>query len=122
MQEKLFYVYILASRRNGTLYIGVTSDLVKRIFEHKAGLVPGFTKRYGVKLLVYYETYATAEQAILREKRMKEWRRAWKLELIERKNSGWKDLYYDLLGPGLRRDDGYNEIVIPTEVGTQLKQ
>lgn len=86
-------VYLLASKRNGTLYAGVTSDLVKRIWEHKNHVVDGFTKRYKVDLLVWYEVHATMESAIQREKAIKEWKRAWKLELIEASNPDWKDLY-----------------------------
>ena len=86
-------VYILASKRNGTLYIGVTSDLVKRIWEHKNNMVEGFTKRYGVHLLVWYELHDSMESAIQREKRLKEWKRKWKLELIEGSNPNWQDLY-----------------------------
>jgi putative endonuclease len=91
--EKQFFVYILSSRRNGTLYVGVTSDLVKRIWQHKEGIVDGFTKKYNVKQLVYYEQHQNAESAIHREKRLKEWKRSWKLDLIERFNSNWLDLY-----------------------------
>ena len=80
---KAFCVYILASRRNGTLYIGVTSDLTKRAWQHKEGFVEGFTKQYDVKKLVWYEQHETAESAITREKQLKKWKRAWKLELIE---------------------------------------
>ena len=94
--EKQFYVYILANKRNGTLYLGVTSDLVKRVWQHKNGWVQGFTKKYGVKKLIYYEIYETAENAITREKQLKKWRRAWKLELIEEQNSQWRDLYDDI--------------------------
>jgi putative endonuclease len=90
-------VYILASKRNGTLYIGVTSDLVKRIWEHKSNLVEGFTKRYDVHRLVWYELQETMASAIEREKRMKEWKRVWKLELIERNNPGWRDLYHTIV-------------------------
>ena len=86
-------VYMLASRKNGTLYTGVTSDLVKRIWEHKNNMVEGFTQRYGVHLLVWYELHASMEAAIQREKRLKGWKRAWKLELIESTNPGWQDLY-----------------------------
>jgi putative endonuclease len=86
-------VYILASRRNGTLYIGLTSDLAKRIWEHKNDMVEGFTKRYGVHLLVWYELHESMESAIEREKRLKEWKRKWKLELIESTNPNWEDLY-----------------------------
>jgi len=94
--EKQFYVYILANKRNGTLYLGVTSDLVKRVWQHKNGWVQGFTKKYGVKKLVYYEIHETAENAITREKQLKKWRRAWKLKLIEEQNSQWRDLYDDI--------------------------
>jgi putative endonuclease len=86
-------VYILASRRNGTLYIGVTSDLPKRIWEHRSDVVPGFTRRYGVHMLVYFEVHETMEGAIRREKQVKEWRRAWKVRLIEEGNPDWRDLY-----------------------------
>ena len=94
---KNYYVYILASKRNGTLYIGVTSDLAKRIYEHKHSLIKGFTKKYNVDRLVYYETTEDVESAILREKRLKKWKRQWKVELIEQKNPNWKDLYYDII-------------------------
>jgi putative endonuclease len=89
-------VYILASRRNGTLYIGVTSDLKKRIWEHKNDVVEGFTKRYSVHTLVYYELHGTMDSAITREKQLKKWRRSWKLALIECENPNWRDLYEDL--------------------------
>jgi len=92
-----FYVYILSSKRNGTLYIGVTSDLIKRIYEHKNNLVDGFTKKYGVHNLVWYEMHHAPEAAIQKEKQLKKWRRAWKLELIEKQNPAWKDLYEELL-------------------------
>lgn len=91
--DKQFYVYILASKRNGTLYIGVTSDLVQRIWQHKNKMVKGFTKKYNVDRLVYYETHSNVESAITREKQMKKWRRAWKIRLIEGENSDWNDLY-----------------------------
>jgi putative endonuclease len=90
------YVYILASRRNGTLYTGVTSDLVRRVYEHREDLIPGFTKDYGVKLLVWYERHEDIESAILREKRIKEWQRAWKIRRIEALNPDWRDLYPEL--------------------------
>ena len=90
-------VYILASKRNGTLYIGVTSDLVKRIWEHKNNIVEGFTKRYGVHQLVWYELHESMESAIVREKRLKEWKRKWKLELIESTNPNWQDLYLKIV-------------------------
>lgn len=86
-------VYILANKRNGTLYIGVTSDLLKRIWEHRNDMVEGFTRRYGVHRLVWYEVHESMESAIEREKRLKEWKRKWKLELIERSNPDWRDLY-----------------------------
>jgi putative endonuclease len=86
-------VYFLASKRNGTLYTGVTSDLVKRIWEHKTGVIKGFTCQYHVHMLVWFENHETMESAIQREKNIKEWKRGWKLEIIERQNSGWHDLY-----------------------------
>jgi putative endonuclease len=88
-----YFVYILASRIGGTLYIGVTNDLIRRVFEHKSKFVRGFTKRYDVVRLVYYEQYDDIEQAILREKRLKNWNRAWKIRLIEEQNPNWIDLY-----------------------------
>ncbi len=90
---KQFAVYIVASRRNGTLYIGVTSDLVARIWQHKTQAVAGFTAKYGCDRLVYFEMLSSAEAAITREKQMKEWRRAWKIALIEKANPDWLDLY-----------------------------
>ena len=95
--EHTYFVYILASRRNGTLYIGVTNDLVRRVFEHKEGLASAFTKKYGVKLLVYSEGHGEIGAAIAREKAMKQWLRKWKLELIERENPNWRDLSEDFL-------------------------
>jgi len=86
-------VYILASKRNGTLYTGVTSDLVKRVYEHKNDLIDGFTKRYQVHHLVWFEPHEDMESAILREKRIKTWKRNWKLNLIEKMNPDWLDLY-----------------------------
>ena len=94
--EKQPAVYILASKRNGTLYIGVTSDLTKRVWEHKNGMVEGFTKRYNVHRLVWYEIHESMESALTREKRMKEWKRAWKLELPEGANPEWEDLYFTI--------------------------
>ena len=91
-------VYLMASRRNGTLYVGVTSNVMKRVWEHKSDLVDGFTKRYGVHILVWYELHQTMESAIAREKVLKEWKRRWKLELIEGVNPQWRDLYTDLVG------------------------
>ncbi len=93
---KDYYVYILSSKRNGTLYIGITSDLKKRVFEHKHDLIEGFTKKYKVHDLVYYEQTIDVRSAIEREKQLKKWKRKWKLELIEKMNPEWKDLYYSL--------------------------
>jgi putative endonuclease len=86
-------VYVLASRIGGTLYIGSTNDLIRRVFEHRSKAVPGFTRKYDVTRLVYFELYEDGEQAILRERRLKKWNRAWKVRLIEEKNSNWDDLY-----------------------------
>ena len=94
-------VYILASQRNGTLYTGVTSNLLARIHQHRQGAVRGFTRQYGVKLLVWFEQHATMESAITREKRIKKWNRAWKLQLIEEANPEWRDLAEDLGFPPL---------------------
>lgn len=93
---KAGYVYIMASRKNGTLYIGVTSDLIPRIYQHRSGLIAGFTKRYGCKKLVWYQGYDDLETARHRELQMKEWRRAWKIELIEQANPDWNDLWDDI--------------------------
>jgi putative endonuclease len=92
----LFYVYLLASRKQGTLYVGVTRDLVRRTHEHKEKTLPGFTARYDVHRLVWFETYDQVAPAIEREKELKKWRRAWKIELIERDNPEWRDLYPDI--------------------------
>ncbi|MBN2313072.1 MAG: GIY-YIG nuclease family protein [Sedimentisphaerales bacterium] len=92
-----FYVYILASRRNGTLYIGVTSNLLKRVYEHKNELVEGFTRKYHVHNLVYFETYDDIYGAIAREKQMKKWKRQWKINLIEKSNPQWRDLFVGLV-------------------------
>lgn len=91
--EKHFYVYILAKARNSTFYVGMTSGLVKRIWQHKEELAEGFTKKYGVKTLVYYEVFADAENAIKREKRLKKWNREWKMRVIEKMNPDWQDLF-----------------------------
>ena len=88
-----FYVYILASRRNGTLYIGMTDNLVQRVWMHRNNVVPGFTKAYGVKMLVWYEQHETRAEALTRERQMKRWNRKWKLQIIERSNPRWSDLY-----------------------------
>ncbi len=90
-------VYILANERRGTLYIGVTSDLLRRIWQHKNGSAESFTKRYGIHTLVWYESHETMESAITREKSIKSWRRIWKLELIEEGNPTWRDLYEDII-------------------------
>ena len=95
---KSYYVYILASKRNGTLYIGVTNDLVRRVYEHKQGLVEGFTKKYNVHRLVFFEETNDVESAITKEKQMKKWNRQWKIELIEKNNPEWKDLYSEIAG------------------------
>lgn len=91
-------VYIMANRRNGTLYVGVTSDLIKRVWEHRSDFVAGFTQKYSVHRLVYYEQHQTMDTAITREKRLKRWRRAWKLELIEKINPNWNDLWPAIIG------------------------
>jgi putative endonuclease len=96
--EKVPAVYILASKRHGTLYIGVTSDLCSRVAAHKDGTIPGFTRKYGVKILVWFEQYETMELAIRREKQIKEWKRAWKIELIEKLNPAWRDLFEETCG------------------------
>ena len=90
---KNYYVYILSSKRNGTLYTGVTSDIVKRVYEHKQKVVEGFTKSYDVHILAWYEIHDSAESAINREKQIKKWKRVWKLKLIEKDNPEWIDLY-----------------------------
>ena len=95
---KQFYVYILASKRNGTLYTGVTSNLIQRVWQHKHDVIQGFTRKYNLKTLVYYEVHENAESALTREKKIKRWRRSWKLDLIENSNPGWRDLYEDILG------------------------
>ena len=91
--DKSYWVYILASSIGGTLYIGVTNDLVRRVYEHRTGKVPGFTTRYAVHRLVYFEQFSDIENAILREKRLKKWNRSWKIRLIEERNPNWDDLF-----------------------------
>lgn len=88
-----YYVYLLASRPQGTLYIGVTNDLTRRVHEHKTDAVPGFTKKYAIHRLVYFETHDSIEAAIVREKQIKEWKRDWKIQLLEKENPRWEDLY-----------------------------
>ena len=98
LDQRQFFGYILASRKHGTLYIGVTNDLVRRVREHRDGLLAGFTRKYGVKHLVYYEAYQDVCDAIYREKSLKEWRRDWKIALIEQFNPEWTDLHPGLAG------------------------
>jgi putative endonuclease len=94
----VFYVYLLASRRHGTLYLGVTNDLVRRVYEHKAKVVPGFTAEYGVDRLVWFEAFEDPSAAIKREKAIKKWRRDWKIRLIEEQNPYWQDLFPEIAG------------------------
>ena len=98
MMPKTYYVYMVTNKKKGTLYIGVTSDLTKRVYEHKNDLADGFTKKYGLHILVYYEQTDDPNVAIEREKRMKKWKRKWKIELIEQANPEWEDLYDSLMG------------------------
>jgi putative endonuclease len=91
-----YFVYMLANKKNGTLYIEVTNNLLKRVYEHKNNLVAGFTQKYNVHNLVYYEIYQHTHDAIIREKRIKKWKRKWKIELIEQSNPNWEDLYDSL--------------------------
>ena len=91
-------VYILSNRANGTLYVGVTSNLVQRVYQHRAGEAEGFTQRYDLKMLVYYELFEDMSNAILSEKRLKRWRRSWKIKLIEEKNPEWRDLWANIVG------------------------
>jgi len=91
-----FYVYILASRPNGTLYVGMTDNLAGRIWQHRQGAVPGFTRQYNIKMLVWFEQHETRESALIRERRIKNWYRKWKLELIEATNPSWRDLYAEI--------------------------
>ncbi|MGP0090860.1 MAG: GIY-YIG nuclease family protein [Xanthobacteraceae bacterium] len=99
-EERSYFVYILASRPYGTLYIGVTNDLLRRVEQHREGAVPGFTKKYGVGQLMYFEAFEGIEEAIQREKSLKEWRRQWKINPIERENPHWQDLFPALSGNG----------------------
>ena len=92
-----YYVYILASKKNGTLYLGVTNDIARRVYEHKNNLVDGFTKKYSVHCLVYFEVCEDVRVAIQREKNIKKWRRRWKIELIEKNNPDWRDLYFEVI-------------------------
>ncbi len=95
-QDRQFHVYILANKRNGTLYIGMSGNLIRRVWEHKNNVIEGFTKKYGVHMLVYFEEHGSAYDAAYREKQMKAWERKWKLQLIEKMNPEWKDLYHDI--------------------------
>jgi putative endonuclease len=97
MENKHYYVYIMASKQSGMLYIGVTSNLIKRVYEHKNDLVGGFTNKYHIHNLVYFEVTEDINSALSREKQLKKWNRAWKIELIEKNNLEWRDLYCDLL-------------------------
>ena len=97
MNNKTYYVYIMASKRNGTLYVGVTNDLIRRVYEHKTNGVEGFTEKYRVHKLVYWEQSDSVESALQREKQLKRWNRQWKIALIEKQNSNWQDMYEQLL-------------------------
>ncbi len=96
MQDRTYYVYMLASGRYGTLYVGVTSDLIKRTWQHREGFAEGFPKKYNVKQLVWYEVHNDVRTAITREKQIKKWNRAWKINLIQEQNPQWRDLYEDV--------------------------
>ena len=96
MKDHTYFLYILASRKNGTLYVGITNQLLRRVQQHREGLLPGFTKKYAVKLLVYFEVHNDVNVAITREKRVKRWLRAWKINLIEQKNPQWRDFWPEL--------------------------
>ena len=100
----MFYVYVVASQRNGTLYTGSTDDIIKRIYEHREKLRKGFTAKYGVSILVWFEQHGSRETAFRRERQIKEWRRSWKLRLIEENNPTWRGLYEDLV-PGVNSPD-----------------
>jgi putative endonuclease len=97
MRRKQYYVYILASRPGGAIYVGVTNDLIRRVYEHRNGLVPGCTKRYGIDQLVHYEVFDSIYNAIQREKNIKHWPRAWKTKLIAQQNPTWRDLYEEIV-------------------------
>ncbi|HTT97866.1 MAG TPA: GIY-YIG nuclease family protein [Rhizomicrobium sp.] len=102
MRDHAYFVYILASKPQGTLYVGVTNSLMRRVYEHREGMLPGFTKKYGVKTLVWYNSYSDINDAIAWEKKIKRWRRDWKKNLIERDNPHWIDLYPALSNAGSR--------------------
>jgi len=93
---KQFYVYLLTNKRNGTLYVGITSNLVQRVWQHKNNITKGFTEKYNISYLVYFEIHSSAENAISREKQIKKWKRAWKIKLIEEDNPQWIDLYDEI--------------------------
>jgi len=97
--DRQYFVYIMASKRNGTLYVGMTNDLLRRVWEHREGLVEGFTKEHGVKHLVHFETFEYVHAAIDRETRLKKWKRQWKIDLIQRDNVEWEDLYEKMTAP-----------------------
>jgi len=97
MNDRIYYVYILASKKKGTLYIGITNNILRRVLEHKDKILKGFTAKYDVDKLVYFEKYGNVDLAIKREKMLKEWHRKWKIRLIEENNKEWKDLFYDLI-------------------------
>ena len=97
--EREYYVYIVANRKHGTIYAGVTNDLVRRVYEHREGEIDGFTREHGCKHLVWFETHTDVDAAIQREKRIKKWRRRWKDELIEATNPDWRDLWWEITGP-----------------------
>jgi len=99
MNNKIYVVYILANKKNGTIYVGVTGDLKRRMIEHRKGLVEGFTQEYDIKKLVYMEQYQYVDKAITREKQLKNWKREWKIDLIEERNPEWIDLYEGIFGP-----------------------
>ena len=126
----MFFTYILANRRNGTLYAGSTDSLINRVFEHKEYVRRGFTAKYGVTRLVWFETHPSREAAFRRERQIKEWRRVWKLQLIEAYNPTWRDLYDEVCGPSateigtawlLTHQVPPNIPLIPTKVGTQME-
>ena len=98
MLYKNYYVYLLASKKYGTLYTGMTNDLIKRVYSHKEAIIKGFTEKYGVHKLVYFEVHNDVLEAIKREKKIKKWNRDWKIQLLEKTNPDWLDLYYELLG------------------------
>jgi putative endonuclease len=116
----MFFTYILASQRNGTIYVGSTDALISRVVEHREKVRPGFTAQYGVSRLVWYESHETRESAFRRERRIKEWRRSWKLMLIEARNPTWRDLFEDLNGPELDLASWFANV--DSEVGSMSAQ